>query len=136
MYASYEYYQTEYGGSLDEITFNRNIRIADKILDKLTHHRLINSFPIEPSAVEDIYQCECALVDYEAMVSMANDKQAKGEVVKSMSSGSESVTYDTTIYEEASRSDIAHMQGALKICKTWLGGTPDINGINLLYAGL
>lgn len=136
MYATYEYYVTEYGGSLDEERVNRCSRIADRLLNKFTSNRLVNSFPTDKTAIDNVYQCECALIDYEAYVEDAKKAQAEGKVIKSVSSGSESVTYDTNVYAEAVKSEANHVQGALNICRTWIGGVPDANGINLLYAGL
>lgn len=136
MYTSYEYYATEYGGPLEEAMVTRYARIADKVLDKLTHNRLVDYFPTDERAIDSVYQCECALIDYEANIANAKTAQAEGKVIKSVSSGSESVTYDTTMYTEAAINEASHMQGALQICKLWIGGVPDANGTNLLYAGL
>jgi len=136
MYATYEYYVTEYGGSLEENRVKHCSKLADRLLNKFTYGRLTDSFPVDEDAIDNVYQCECALIDYEAFVEDAKKAQAEGKVIKSISSGSESVTYDTNVYTEAAKSEVNHMQGALSICKTWLGGVPDSNGINLLYAGL
>lgn len=136
MYAGYEYYSIEYGGKLKEDEYTRLVKKADRVLDKLTHNRLQNFFPTDEQSIDNVYQCECELVDYEYYIDKAKEAQANGEVIKSVSSGSESVTYDTSIYSEAVRSEASHIQHALDICRTWIGGIPDSKGVNLLYAGL
>jgi len=136
MYAGYEYYSTEYKGTLDEDAYLKVIRKADRVLDKLTHNRLLYAFPVDVNDIDNVYQCECQLVDYEYNVEQAIKAQATGNVVKSVSSGSESVTYDTNIYAESAKNEGSHMQGALNICRIWLGGVPDAKGTNLLYAGI
>lgn len=153
MYADYDYYQTEYGGKMSADDYRRFGRRAERRIDGITGNKLQFAFPTNERDVEAVRDCACELADFlyqidsynqSAMKSMGTVAQAdgtvKGKVIMSISSGSESIGYSA-----ASSSSTATMEAAKdkKVADTMiygmvrdgLGGVPDANGVNLLYAG-
>lgn len=153
MYADYTYYQTEYGGKMSADDFKRFGRRAERRIDVITGNKLQFAFPVNERDVEVVKDCVCELADFlcqvetyntAAMESMGTVAQAdgtvKGKVIKSVSSGSESVSYSdggsfpTATMEAAKDKKVADAM-VYGIVQDNLSGVPDYNGVNLLYAG-
>ena len=152
-YADYTYYQTEYGGKMSAADFKRFGRKAERRIDSITGGKLQFAFPTNAHDIESVKDCVCELSDFlyqvdsynkAAMESIGTVAQADGTVrgknVKSVTSGSESISYS-----ESSSLNSATMEAAKdkKVADTMvysivqenLGGVPDYNGVNLLFAG-
>lgn len=153
MYADYEYYQTEYGGKMSADDFKRFGRRAERRIDGITGNKLQFAFPTNKRDVEVVKDCVCELADFlyqidaynaAAMESMGTVAQAdgtvKGKVITSISSGSESIGYSasgsssTATMEAAKDKKVADTM-IYGMVRDSLGGVPDANGVNLLYAG-
>lgn len=154
MYADYQYYQTEYGGQMSANDFKRFDRKAERRIDGITGGKLQIAFPVSERDVEAVKDCVCELADLlwqidsynnAAMESMGTVAQAdgtvKGKVITSISSGSESIGYsaggsaNTAVTEAAKDKKVADTM-IYSIVRDNLGGIPDANGVNLLYAGI
>lgn len=148
MYADYEYYTTEYGGKVDEPTHRQLAKKADRIIDRNTFNRLKYAFPEDEETVEAVKDCECELIDFiyavnavsgDAVGLISTSEGFHGKVIKSVSSGSESVTYDNgsdSSYGIASKDKNVFDMMAYQIIRNCLSGLTDNNGIMLLYAGV
>lgn len=154
MYADYTYYQTEYGGKMSADDFKRFGRRAERRLDGITGNKLQFAYPTEARSVEAVKDCVCELSDFlwqieaynaAAMESMGTVAQAdgtvKGKVIKSVSSGSESVSYSdsgsfSTATMEAAKDKKVADATIYSMVQDGLTGVTDSNGVNLLYAGI
>lgn len=153
MYADYSYYQTEYGGKMSADDYKRFGRRAERRIDGITNDKLQFAFPTDEKSSEVVKDCVCELADFlyqidnynaASMESMGTVAQAdgtvKGKVITSISSGSESIGYSaagsasTAIMEAAKDKKVADTM-IYGIVRDGLGGVPDANGVNLLYAG-
>lgn len=109
-YVDFEYYQTKYGGSLfeSEEDFAPYERKAERRINAITSNRIV--FYPQPES-EDVWwdnikDCTCEIAEllknvseYSAAVNnfgviTNTDGTVKGKMIKSMTSGSESVSYD------------------------------------------
>ena len=154
MYADYSYYQTEYGGKMSADDYKRFSRRAERRIDGITGNKLQFAFPTNERDVEAVKDCVCELADFfyqidayntAAMESIGTVAQAdgtvKGKVITSISSGSESIGYSaagsasTATMEAAKDKKVADTM-VYGIVHDGLGGVPDSNGVNLLYAGI
>lgn len=153
MYADYTYYTTEYGGKMSAADFKRFGRRAERRIDSLTGGKLQFAFPANERDVEAVKDCVCELADFLYQIDSYNnaamesigtvaqeDGTVKGKVITSISSGSESRSYsasgtaNTTVTEAAKDKKVADTM-IYGMVRDNLGGVPDYNGINLLYAG-
>lgn len=153
MYADYDYYSTEYGGKMSADDFKRFSRRAERRIDGITGNKLQFAYPANERSIEAVKDCVCELADFlyqidaynaSAMESMGTVAQAdgtvKGKVITSISSGSESIGYSaagsaSTATMEAAKDKKAADTMIYGIVCDGLGGVPDANGVNLLYAG-
>ena len=153
MYADYEYYKNEYGGKMSADDFKRFGRRAERRIDSITGGKLQFAFPANERSAEAVKDCVCELTDFlyqidtcntAAMESMGTVTQAdgtvKGKVITSVSSGSESIGYSangsasSAVIEAAKDKKVADMM-IYETVRDSLGGIPDANGVNLMYAG-
>ncbi|MBD5554057.1 MAG: hypothetical protein HDQ95_01565 [Roseburia sp.] len=154
MYANHDYYITEYGGKMSADDFKRFARRAERRIDSITGGKLQYAFPANDRDIEAVKDCVCELADFLWQIDSYNnasmesigtvaqaDGTVKGKVITSVSSGSESRNYSTSGIANTSISEAAKDR---KVADTIiygmvqdnLGGIPDYNGINLLYAGV
>lgn len=154
MYADYTYYQTEYGGKMSADDYKRFGRRAEDYLDCITGGKLDFAFPTNEKAAGKVKRCLCTFSDFiqrvdyyqqmavDSMGTVAqSDGSMRGRVVTSISSGSESVGYSATAsfgtdVENAAKSEEGMQTELYKKAKSIIGGVPDSNGVNLLYAGI
>lgn len=153
MYADYTYYTTEYGGKMSADNFKRFGRRAERRIDSLTGGKLQFAFPANERDIEAVKDCVCELSDFLYQIDLYNnaamesigtvaqaDGTVKGKVITSISSGSESRSYsasgtaNTAVTEAAKDKKVADAI-IYGMVQDNLGGVPDYNGINLLYAG-
>lgn len=128
MYADYDFYTTQYHGTVDEMDFPRLSVRASSFLDYYTMGKAKSN-----SDLEALKMACCALVDKYAEIeslSVASKKSVSDAVSvgkKSESVGSYSVTYQTAdefrAQEQALKAELS------EIARMYLAGT------NLLYRG-
>ncbi len=133
--------------------YKRFGRRAERRVDGITGGKLQFAFPTDERDIEAVKDCVCELADllYQidaysaaAMESMGtvvqSDGTVKGKVITSISSGSESIGYSaagsvsTATMEAAKDKKVADTM-VYSMVRDGLGGLPDANGVNLLYAG-
>ena len=121
MYLTFDEY-TSYGGTVDELTFDRiNFRV-EKLIDNLTFRRVKDESPVR----ECVKRLAFELFDLEQLRTASNVSPA----VSSMSNDGVSVSYADG--ETASGTFNAH---AKALAVTYLADEVDDNGVCLLYAG-
>lgn len=110
MYAEYEFYTEQFGGSIiPQTAFNRQAIRASRYLDQVTFNRIKEVTP-------DIQLATCEIAE-----AYYNAQEHEGKEIASESVGSQSVSYVATVKSfEAKCYDLARL---------YLGGT------NLLYRG-
>lgn len=155
MYADFEYYTTEYGGMVfgSAEDFKPYIKRAERRIDNVTSGKLTFAFPTEEKSVTAVKDCVCELAEFlyqvavcqkEAMNELGtianSDGTVRGKVIKSITSGSESISYGTSGDTKTVVSEAAKDRKVLDITtysklQTGLSGIADANGVNLLYAG-
>lgn len=128
-YVDYDWYKTKYYGNvIASDDFPRLAERASEKLDALTFYRLVDNFPSDERVSVKVKNAVCAMAELigDAEKASANIRSAGGGV-KSVSSGSESITY-ADVNTSASVADFNKMLYA-KV-KEYLSGT------GLLYAGM
>lgn len=130
---------------------------AQKYLDNATTtvdgvKKLQIAFPTDEDDAESVQRCMCAVINAldEVDAVRANATAASTYVnvgsgyasagIRSVSAGGESITYGTDAGAEtdavrAAKSDTALAQYVTSIIESYLRGTTDKNGCNLLYGG-
>lgn len=155
-YVDFEYYQTKYGGSLfeSEEDFAPYERKAERRINAITSNRILfySQTESEDAWWDNIKDCTCEIAEllknvseYSAAVNnfgvIANtDGTVKGKMIKSMTSGSESVSYDagasSSTFVELAKSEIALNRKCYDIASNYLTGMVDSRNENLLYMGV
>lgn len=143
MYADYEFFTSLYGTDIGESVFNRFVWNAEKrINDAVTgvdgRCKLDFAFPDVEYDVEAIKRCECALVDIMAKIDKAETEAQGNSVVKSVSAGNESISYDTGsgLIGKVLSDKTAQAKLFTDTINEYLRGTKDKNGVNLLFGGV
>lgn len=145
-YMSYSEFQSLYGTDVLTVTeFYRIEYEAELIADIWTtgidgYHKLQSAFPINPVDAEAVRRCIGALIMAVKSIEDAEKASiAEGQAgaISSVHSGSESITY--TRQQSAIAGALADMdkrnQYYGRICRQYLSGRQDANGINLMYMG-
>ena len=148
-YADYKFYKDSYCGDvLTEDNAKKWLTRASDEVDTLTFHRLASGFPTVESHAVRVRKAVCAVAETlyrvdEARQSMTATKDERGNYhgpVTSVSSGRESISYASngkeTVYAKAATDTAALASLILGDVVRYLGGVPDANGVNLLYAGV
>ncbi|MBQ0074492.1 MAG: hypothetical protein KBT34_09885 [Prevotella sp.] len=140
---TYSDYALLYGANSEvEKSFNRILWDAEKIVNDLTTGvdgicKLRVAFPNDEYSKEAVKRAILAVVDKIAKVEEMNRKIASGGVVKSMSAGNESVSYETgSEIASVAASDSEQRMYYSRIAEHYLSGVGDSNGVNLLYRGM
>lgn len=108
-YTDYEFYKDRYFGNIiPEVDFPRLSERASEEIDRLTNKRLRKWMPEDEADAADVQKAVCALAEslyYSEALSSAGmegiggitqaDGTIRGKVISSMSSGSESRSFDT-----------------------------------------
>lgn len=156
LYVEYSYYKTFYGSrAIDEGEFNFHAKKAQRELDRATTGKLKFALPIAGDALESVNDCLCEMTHMLYLIDQASRDvlensgvvvdegtgDLRGKVIKSKSSGTESITYTTettsnvSTYQRAAVDENAKKQLIRNLVDEYLTGITDSNGINLLYLG-
>lgn len=154
MYADFDYYAQEYAGKLiEEDEFKKYAKKASSRMDAITGNKLQFAFPENEEDVEKVKDCMCEVAEFLKKLQNYEDMsvqgmgyqtnaegQLQGKVIKSVSSGSESVSYSATESVQTALSDAARSKDEAKkqifeIVQDNLSTVQDYNGVYLLYAG-
>lgn len=101
MYATYEFYtDTYFGNNIPSADFNKWERKAKAKLDYLTYNRITEEMFNDEALGDKIRLATCSVMDVlynidKAEKFMGTSDSGEGKIIKSRSSGSESITYDT-----------------------------------------
>lgn len=143
-FVDYEFYKNLYGTSaVASSDFGRIAWMAEKAACDATTGvdgicKLTEAFPENERDAEAVKRCICALVDLMAQVEKANADAAGGKVVASMHAGNESVTYAVNggtvgaVLSSKASQDLLYRQTV----DSYLRGTKDKNGVNMLFKGV
>lgn len=143
------YFNVYYGDSLRPDDVGRWLERASDELDALTHGRLINAHPTDPSHAAKVKKAACAIaealysidVQQKATAATKQDDGSYRGAITSVSSGRESISFSAgsasaSVYAAAAMSETEHRKLMSSIAVKYLANVPDANGINLLYAGV
>ena len=143
-YADYEFYKNEYfGDTIAGSDFPKWAERASRQMDVFTFRRLLSAYPTDEYTDRQIKLCVCELAEKmmetdKYLKASALTEQGHSSVVKSVSAGSESITYATgeTVYASVVK-DNRSRQAFYRVTLTeYLNGLTDANGVCLLYAGV
>lgn len=150
-YVDYEYYSKFYGSkAIPEADFNRLLWDAEREIDKATSgadnvRKLKVAFPTNEEDAESVKRCVCALIEFLNNLEMAERSSAmvqgadgtmRGGIIKSVSAGNESITYETSgTIGNAIRSTKDRDLTVYAFIASRLSGVSDANGVNLLFGG-
>lgn len=149
MFITYTEFTAVYGNEMTEAEFNRFLYDAEAEIRRNTtglnnYSKLDEAFPVKVADVTAVKRCLMALVDACARIQNAEyatigvDGAIGGSGIQSRNSGSESITYATgnvSRIADAVKSNSARDALYRDICKKYLSGHCDRNGVNLLYMG-
>lgn len=142
MYATYEFYTTEYyGEKIASDDWEKYASRASDFLDRCTRRKLETNMPTKAEDLLKVRKACCAvaeaLMDIDTVSQSETSRVAQGGAIKSISSGGESVTFEASALSLA----ISGGSGAVnrylyEVAKDYLTLVPDATGEYLLYWGL
>lgn len=143
-YADYEFYKNEYfGDTIAESDFPKWADRASRQIDVFTFRRLLSAYPPDEYTDKQIKLCMCELAEKmmetdKYLKASALNEEGHATAVKSVSAGSESITYATgeTVYASAIKDERSRTAFYRVTLTEYLNGLTDANGICLLYAGV
>lgn len=143
-YADYEFYKNEYyGNTIAESDFPKWADKASRKIDVYTFRRLLSAYPVDEYTDRQIKLCVCDLAQKimetdKYLKASALNEEGHASVVKSVSAGSESITYATgeTVYASVIKDEQSRKAFYQSTVTEYLSGLTDANGICLLYAGV
>lgn len=143
-YADYEFYKNEYyGNTIAESDFPKWADKASRQIDGYTFRRLLSAYPVDEYTDRQIKLCVCDLAQKimetdKYLKASALNEEGHASVVKSVSAGSESITYATgeTVYASVIKDEQSRKAFYQSTVTEYLSGLTDANGICLLYAGV
>lgn len=143
-YADYEFYKNEYyGNTIAESDFPKWADRASRQIDVFTFRRLLSAYPPDEYTDKQIKLCMCDLAEKmmetdKYLKASALNEEGHASVVKSVSAGSESITYATgeTVYASVIKDERSRTAFYRVTLTEYLNGLTDANGICLLYAGV
>lgn len=136
MYVTYEFYTTSYyGDTVTESLFDKYEQLARREIDYFTLGRLK-----QETISSNVKMAMCELIDFVYRVGKYNEYSSvdtDNKIIKSVSAGSESITYATTEnqYYLSSVNKNEYSQNILFILKKYLDEETDSSGTSLLYMG-
>jgi len=137
MYVNYEYYTTTYfGETVTETLFPKYEQLARFEVDYFTQGRLLSE-----TISNNVKMAMCDIIDFIYRVDQYKKYSAVDtdeKIVKSISAGSESITYATTenSYYTASINNAEYKNTIMFMLSKYLFNETDSNGILLLYQGV
>lgn len=143
-YADYEFYKNEYyGDTIAESDFPKWADRASRQIDVFTFKRLLSAYPEDEYTDKQIKLCMCDLAEKmmetdKYLKASALNEDGHAATVKSVSAGSESITYATgeTVYASVIKDERSRTAFYRVTLTEYLNGLTDANGICLLYAGV
>ncbi len=143
-YADYEFYKNEYfGDTIAESDFPKWADRASRQIDVFTFRRLLSAYPPDEYTDKQIKLCTCDLAEKmmetdKYLKASALNEEGHATAVKSVSAGSESITYATgeTVYASVIKDERSRTAFYRVTLTEYLNGLTDANGICLLYAGV
>nr|DAY77727.1 MAG TPA: Head Tail Connector Protein [Caudoviricetes sp.] len=155
-YTDYEFYKSKfYGDTVPESDFLKYAERASDRIDQYTFDRLVDGLPENERVKTKVQKAVCAVADtmYQidqikkaSMDAIGTIQREDGTVVNkavsSVSSGNESISYDTgsnisgNVYAQASMDKKVENALLLNVATEYLAGATNDKGICLLYAGL
>lgn len=143
-YADYAFYQKEYYGDIiAEDDFPKWSERASRQIDVLTFRRLQSAYPKDEYTDRQIKMCVCELAEKmmetdKYLKASSLDETGKPGIIKSVSAGSESISYATgeNIYASVVKDENSKTAFFRKTVVNYLSDLTDGNGICLLYAGV
>lgn len=155
MYADFSYYTTVYRGMVitSEDDFKVFERRAERYVDAATLDKLTFAFPDQEKDAYAVKDCICELTSFLYQVDkytrdiMTNtgvvetdEGYVRGKVAKSVTSGTESVSFSetgdakTVVMESAKDKKVCDV-ACYSMIRSNLVGVSDRNGVRLLYSG-
>lgn len=143
-YADYEFYKNEYfGDTIAESDFPKWADRASRQIDVFTFRRLLSAYPPDEYTDKQIKLCMCELAEKmmetdKYLKASALNEEGHATAVKSVSAGSESITYATgeTVYASVIKDERSRTAFYRVTLTEYLNGLTDANGICLLYVGV
>lgn len=142
-YVTYKFYEENHiGSAVGESDFAKYEMAAEQIINHYTYHRIAkNGLPTAEYENNCVLNCMCRLIDaiagveeYKAAGKISED--GRNKLVKSISAGSESISYATTegTYAQSSKDNGTTLYKCIvHECLTGIAGD---DGICLLYGGV
>lgn len=159
-YTDEEFYKLTYQGDVvpDE-SLDKYLGMASDRIDTITFDRLVDGLPEEERANRKVQKAVCAVADCLYQIDKVRkasmetvgtvtreDGTVTGKVVSSVSSGSESISYQSGDSKYSSGNSDIYAQAAMdkkienvllrQAATDYLAGVVDKKGVCLLYAGL
>lgn len=100
-YVTHDYYKESYfGSSVESADFDKWESKAKIKLDYLTENRITEEMLLDEKLASKIKMAECEIIDILYKIDKASNmngvnENGEGKIIKSRSSGSESISYDT-----------------------------------------
>lgn len=143
-YADYEFYKNEYfGDTIAESDFPKWADRASRQIDVFTFRRLLSAYPPDEYTDKQIKLCMCELAEKmmetdKYLKASALNEEGHATAVKSVSAGSESITYATgeTVYASVIKDERSRTAFYRVTLTEYLNGLTDANRICLLYVGV
>lgn len=137
MYIDLEYYQNIYGEVdpfiFDEYCYEAQIRLDNATTSFQGVKRLKVFFPTDEDDAERVKRCLAKITNCLISASESNKEFVNNGAISSVSSGSESISYNTNLLY---KSEDQINREVRNIITDYLSGVTDVNGIGLLYGGL
>lgn len=142
-FVEYDYFVSLYGAdAVDSASFNRILWNAEKLVKEATTGfdgicKLDVAFPTLDNDIEAVKRCVCEVVNTMNQLERAERNASDGKVIASMSAGNESISY--AVGAGLIGSVLSDRKAQTKLLNdtidSYLRGTKDNNGVNLLYRG-
>lgn len=142
MYADYDFYKSEYGGSKieSESLFDYYANKATAFMNFITRRKLVDNLPSDEDDLNTVKSCCCLLADCYKDISDIKDSMSSvsgGGTITSMSSGGESISMQPSALQTAVASgDKEIHKFLLDEANIYLSGLADDDGYYYLYWGI
>jgi hypothetical protein len=136
-YATFTQYKKDYlGNVITESDFPRWIIKASREIDNLTFKRLVDYFPTDEYTVSQVVLCTCEIAELLQSIDGFNSSFQQSGVIKSISAGSESITYADNKYVSMASDTGQLNKNLFQIAKKYLSNLCDSEDNLLLYRGI
>lgn len=136
-YATFTQYKKDYlGNVIEESDFPRWITKASREIDSLTFNRLVDYSPTDEHTISQVVLCSCEIAELLKSIDGFNSSFQQSGVVKSISAGSESITYADNKYVSMATDTGQLNKNLYQIAKKYLSNLCDSEDNLLLYRGI